>query len=331
MITFKQFLLSESPDVKALIDSYLAAGEIVNPEYVKLNSSVKKSFERESEVVKKLFLDYMHTMRPLGKEHPAVVDLYYDWPTDGFTSLNKASKKLKALEALKLPGTDQIITAGTKVLNDWIPIAEKLKELKTKVVKTATKRAAVQAAAAVVMQKKFTDSSSLIKVFESHLEEYKKGAANRAEEFIDKRLSRLKDAGWDLSVVAPNPTASVGREQYKMMSALRQFYLSVTEPTGQRMSFKGPEIVKASTTRINAYIKHAVDAAEADYRAFMQKMIEKIGKPVVSAKMTGNIWTNAVLTVETNDGEEQVWNTKMIINYSKYSTAFNQFPSRRQK
>ena len=60
-------------------------------------------------------------------------------------------------------------------------------------------------------------------------------------------------------------------------------------------------------------------------------MITKIGKPVTNAKMAGNIWTNAVLTVTTNDGEEQVWNTKMILNFSKYQKMFNQFPSRRKK
>ena len=75
----------------------------------------------------------------------------------------------------------------------------------------------------------------------------------------------------------------------------------------------------------------SVQGAEASYRDFMHKMITKIGKPVVNAKMTGNIWTSAVLTVNTNDGEEQVWNTKMILNFSKYQKMFNQFPSRRKK
>jgi hypothetical protein len=71
--------------------------------------------------------------------------------------------------------------------------------------------------------------------------------------------------------------------------------------------------------------------AEDAYRDFMEKMIQKIGKPVVDAKMTGNIWTNAVLTVTTDDNEEQVWHTQMILNFSKYQKMFNQFPSRRKK
>lgn len=47
--------------------------------------------------------------------------------------------------------------------------------------------------------------------------------------------------------------------------------------------------------------------------------------------MSGNIWTGTTLMVTTNDGEEQIWNTQMIINFSKYQKMFNQFPSRRKK
>jgi len=82
---------------------------------------------------------------------------------------------------------------------------------------------------------------------------------------------------------------------------------------------------------IDRYIEMNKQGAEDAYRNFMEKMIQKIGKPVVDAKMTGNIWTNAVLTVNTDDGEEQVWHTQMILNFSKYQKMFNQFPSRRKK
>jgi hypothetical protein len=92
-----------------------------------------------------------------------------------------------------------------------------------------------------------------------------------------------------------------------------------------------PYIVKANQVMIDRYIELNVKGAEDAYKNFMGKMIEKIGKPVVDAKMTGNIWTNATLHVTTDDGEEQVWSTQMIINFSKYQTMFNQFPSRRKK
>ena len=92
-----------------------------------------------------------------------------------------------------------------------------------------------------------------------------------------------------------------------------------------------PSVVEPDRPAIERYVQMNVTGAEEAYRNFMAKMIEKIGKPVVDAKMTGNIWTNATLHVTTNDGEEQVWNTKMILNFSKYQVMFNQFPSRRKK
>jgi len=82
---------------------------------------------------------------------------------------------------------------------------------------------------------------------------------------------------------------------------------------------------------VNRYVELSVKGAEESYRQFIRKMIAKIGKPVIDAKLTGNIWTNAKLEVTTSEGESKVWNTKMIINFSKYQQMFNQFPTRRAK
>jgi hypothetical protein len=84
-------------------------------------------------------------------------------------------------------------------------------------------------------------------------------------------------------------------------------------------------------TQDNTKEQWSKKGAEDAYRDFMEKMIQKIGKPVVDATMTGSIWTNAVLHVTTDDGEEQSWKTQMILNFSKYQKMFNQFPSRRIK
>jgi hypothetical protein len=51
--------------------------------------------------------------------------------------------------------------------------------------------------------------------------------------------------------------------------------------------------------------------------AWVAKMIDKIGKTVAKAKMVGSPWTGSTLSVPTHDGEEQVWDNKMIINQSK--------------
>jgi hypothetical protein len=115
------------------------------------------------------------------------------------------------------------------------------------------------------------------------------------------------------------------------MQQARQVYQMLTKPTQSHFGRDEPHTVAPDRSKIEHYVKLNVQGAEDAYRGFMQKMIEKIGKPVIDAKMTGSIWTNAVLTVTTDDGDQQVWSTKMIINFSKYNKMFNQFPSRRKK
>ena len=162
------------------------------------------------------------------------------------------------------------------------------------------------------------------------MQEYKDMAEKRAREFINDKLEALKKVGWDINKVAPRPNSNYGYgSDYKTASAKRSLYTSITISKSQRIG--APDIVEPNRPAIERYVKMNVQSAEDAYRGFMAKMIQKIGKPVVDAKMTGNIWTNAVLTVTTNDGEQQVWNTNMIINFSKYQTMFNQFPSRRKK
>ena len=118
---------------------------------------------------------------------------------------------------------------------------------------------------------------------------------------------------------------------YKMMKNKRDLYQMVTKGTKSSYGRGEPYTVQADQVKINHYIEMNVKGAEEAYRSFMAKMIQKIGKPVIDAKMTGNIWTNALLHVTTDDGEQQTWKTQMILNFSKYNKMFNQFPSRRVK
>jgi hypothetical protein len=155
-------------------------------------------------------------------------------------------------------------------------------------------------------------------------------AKTRATEFINNKLDALKKVDWHIDKVAPRPNSNYGYgTDYKTAAAKRSLYTSITTSKSSRVG--GSDVVEPNRPAIERYIDNAVKGAEESYRNFMAKMIQKIGKPVMDAKMTGNIWTNATLHVTTNDGEEQVWNTKMILNFSKYQTMFNQFPSRRKK
>jgi hypothetical protein len=107
-------------------------------------------------------------------------------------------------------------------------------------------------------------------------------------------------------------------------------FMDITEPKFPGDYFKR-HIRKPSEAKLEKYVKANVDAAHQDYMAWVNKMTKKIGKGVKRAHISGSPWTGSTLDVTTNDGEEQIWTTHMIINYSKYNKAFNQFPSRRKK
>lgn len=336
MKSFSQYLsennnLSDRAGVEHALASYKQEHEIVNPEYQNLVGQVRRIFGRESEQAKKeIFQELVTLVRANDSD---MTDLYYGWPSDSFASFNKFEKTLTKLhQTHQTPEAKKIITAGMTLVTNWKHIAADLKALKDKVVKVSAKREQAKEVAAVEMKKKFTDSSSLIKVLESHLNEYKAVAEKRAKDFVHGKMEDLRKAGFDLNVLAPMPSSTSSRTAYQSAQMRRSFYISLTDPVSHTMVRRGePEIRVVNTQKIAQYVHEAVAEAEANYRAFMQKMIEKIGKPVVDAKMTGSIWVGATLTVKTNDGEEQVWNTQMIINFSKYQKMFNQFPSRRKK
>lgn len=311
-------------EITDAIANHKKAGEILNPDYQTLVSQTRRVFKSDTIPVRDLILKHMHA----GNRTPELEDLYYSWPDDSFVSLNKAGKLITKIKDSKLK---DVVTASNEVVKKWSPIADDLKTLKGKIVKVTQKRAEAKQAAQQIMSRKKVSSEPLIKILESHLEEYKSMARNRATEFIDSKLDILKKADWHLNKVAPAPnTTQHGYgDEYKTASAKRSLYTSITTPKARRSG--EPDIVEPNRVAIKRYIDNAVNMAEISYRGFMEKMIEKIGKPVVDAGMTGRIWDNALLTVTTDDGEKQVWHTQMIINFSKYQRMFNQFPTRRKK
>lgn len=327
MKTFKSYIvenrLTNHSDVVRAIAAYKKAGEIVNPEYKKLVDDAKHimSYSMGGGSVPKPMGILELVRASHHNRDDDLQDLYYT-SFDGFTSHKKIERLINKLDKKNIPAYKPMIKNVRAYLKDWMPVGQDLKALKSKVIKVTQKRAQAKAVAKQDMKKKFSDSSSLIKIFESHLGEYKKMAEQRAREFVKQRIETLQKHGMDLNKAAPSGYAQSAR-------AKRAIFSSITKPKGVDSS-RGENIREVDHAKIDRYVKMNVDGAEDAYRRFMQKMITKIGKPVIDAKMTGNIWTNAVLHVTTNDNEEQVWNTKMIINFSKYNKMFNQFPSRRK-
>ena len=336
MKTLSQFIseaygrMTTLREIADAIASHKKAGEIVNPVYQDLGSQARRVFGKDTDVGRNMILKVMHAGDAAGRPRdPDLSDLYWAWPHDSFQSLGKFEKALLKFEKMNKPNMGPVIKTGKEILANWKPVAEDLKMLKGKVVKITTKRAEAKQVAAKEMGVKFADSSSLIKVLESHLDEYKAMAKQRAKEFIEKRLEFLSKHDWNINKAVPYPSGY--GSDYKMAQNRRSLYNAITKSKSSSVKVGEPDIREPDQQKIDRYVANSVKDAEASYREFMQKMITKIGKPVIDAKMVGNIWTNAVLTVTTNDGEQQVWHTKMILNFSKYQRMFNQFPTRRKK
>lgn len=329
MKSFKNYIAEARMDHDAIVKAiaaYKHAGEILNPRFNDLKSAISHDMRYGKFSPKDELLDLVRTER--GDRDPDLNDLYYT-SFDSLASVGKIEKLAAKLHKKNNPKYKKMLAGVDQFVKAWKPVAADMKLLKTKIVKATQKRAEANLAKNDAMAKKFADSSSLIKIFESHMEEYKKRAEDEAKAFVGKLLDNLKKNDWDLDKIAPYPK-SMNRD-YKIMKNKRDLYQMVTKASRSSYGRGEPYIVHADQAKINHYIEMNVKGAEDAYRSFMEKMIQKIGKPVIDAKMTGNIWTNATLTVTTDDGEEQVWNTKMILNFSKYNKMFNQFPSRRKK
>ena len=329
MKTFKTFVgsarMKTREDVLAFVAHHISQGEILNPAYVDLNTQAKRVFQMDSAVGVNIILGITRGARE------DLEELYYDWPTDSMTALGKFEKTLAKTEASSKKPHPSVFANAHQLLSDWKSIAADIKTLKSRVVKVTQKRAEEKAVVAKEMGKRFTDSSTLIDLFESHLGEYKARARQTAKEYMDTRIKVLSDAAWDLNKVAPNPARiRLSREDYKTAAAKRAYYTTITSSKKTNQGRNEPDIRELRPAMVDLYLNGVEREAEAAYRGFMAKMILKIGSPVVQASMTGNIWNDAKITVKTVSGEEQVWHTKMIINFSKYGKFFNQFPTRRK-
>lgn len=331
MRRFKTFVLESTQrytsvrDIENAISSHIKNTEILNPVFKDLVTQAKRVFANDARVGRDLVLGNTRNNR----DDNDISELYYAWPTDSFSGLKKFSKLLEKIK--NKSQYKQTYIAGKKLLSIWQPIADDLNKLKGMTVKVAQKRAEQKQKDQIIQQKKYSDASILLKIFEVHHNEYIKRAEQQAQEFIKQRLDVLKKADWDLNKVAPVPNSRLSREEYMKAKHKRDLYTSITTAKNNSRRPGDPDTREPKQSMIARYIDNAKKEADESYRSFIQKMINKIGKPVIDAKLTGNIWTNATLTVTTNDGETQVWQTRMIINFSKYQRMFNQFPTRRKQ
>lgn len=320
MMTFKQYLREGKVDLETLetqLDDFLKLGEIVNPEYQLLKDNINWYIRRE---VAELEKEHTHGR---GSEIDATGDealrgLVYSLP-DSTTGILALKSKLARVKSVQSP----FYKAVKAYYDKRVTLAEKLKTLKDKVITSVVKRTNVKIEKDAVMKQKFTDSKSLIDVLTKHLEEYTARAAKMATAQVDQAMLTLKEADWSLDKAAPLPDQSARNEVHMQVNEKRAFLINLTDGKGDKRT--------ESESRREIYVKRAEENAHTAYMAWVAKMIDKIGKTVEKATMDGSPWTGSTLSVTTHDGEEQVWDNKMIINQSKYQVLFNQFPSRRIK
>lgn len=308
------------------IDDYISKGEILNPEFVRLTNKINRFVDKQYQQFKIQFRGQFQHYYDAGNVE--ITDILWSF----VSSVNDIKNLSKKLDRVKKERDNEVFKKYSEFVAPFKSLIEKYEVLKKLVVKVTTKREQAKAEKQIVLQKQFRDSSTLIAVLNMHIEEYKKVAGEKAEEQYQRRKNVLEAHDWNLDSIATRPNGNMGRSEYQMNSAIRSSYLSLFErvhTSSPRM--KDPVILKYSATLHKKFIDDSIKGAEASYHAWVAKMIQKIGKPVVDAKMTGNPWTRSVLTVTCNDGETQVWNNQMIINFSKYGLMFNQFPSRRAK
>lgn len=185
------------------------------------------------------------------------------------------------------------------------------------------------------------DVSGAVKTLNEATGDYRAAYVARVEEMRLSNLKHMRETlaanGMDLNKVAPCPSSwSMSRKQYRMAEALHKHYRTSFEDAGTpishtgRMNGKLPWPVKERAEAEPNVREAARRDANACFDEFLYKMAVKIGKSIKQGKLTGILWDGCTLTVECEDGETQVWNTKIIINQSVYGKLFNQWPSRRQ-
>lgn len=166
------------------------------------------------------------------------------------------------------------------------------------------------------------------------IEPQKQDAIDRAEQVARQRIAEmtaeLESAGWDLQVVAPYPYSSYTAEAAIARQKAQEFAQLFRSVSPSR-SINGPNIVRLDEELKQRYIDGARSIAAAEYEQFICKLESKCGE-VALAHLEGNhIWGYSFLTVTDNDGNQTIWKTQTICNYSKKGTPYTQYPSRKVK
>lgn len=285
------------------LDQQIKAGEIYKKDWEDAKYALNRKIEKISDHLKD---QYYFIHRGDTEFLNLFQDLYYDMPHQ-ISGLKKMEKTAK--NSPDGPFKHEVL----KFAAEYNPIADKLAALKSMIV-TATQRREVKKAQAAQQKKAEAGSAkALIDALRENRNQYVEEAKKRAHEWIIEKKNTLKERG-GVNAIAPEPQRglfSTDYKAYKNATTLRTFWSFVDR------------------VDVDEYVSEEAKAAGASYDAWTHKLVQKIGKPVTQAQVSGDPWHGSYITVKTKDGEEQSWHTKMILNRSKLGKMFNQFPTRR--
>lgn len=311
-------------DIMTAIKEYDKLPEIMNADYNHIKQEISYRFRDFDKPIKAAIDKYRDDDRGYDGGWALPEELRnLGWDTPSAT--NQFKKFQKSVDALSKEYAD-VKQVCQYEIDRWVPLIDKFKALKKKVVKAATKREEKKAKEEKVLNNQRLDSKVMIDLLEDHRKEYITEANKRAKVYLKNLIDKLKKANWNQDDVAPYGRGSGESEMYHLYHALTD--------EKERIAFRkrsDPDIRKQSKAKEKKWLEDQAKIAELNYDAFINKMVQKIGEPVVEATMKGSIWTNATLDVVTASGEAQTWTTKIILNFSKFGKMFNQYPTRKKK
>lgn len=165
------------------------------------------------------------------------------------------------------------------------------------------------------------------------VEPLRNDAIQRAEEAAKKKIEKMKDKFQsdfqnNLKNIVPFKM-SCYHPEYKQRSDFKKMIESLTTRIADQ--HYSENVREFDKTKTDKFIELSKANADAKYTAYINKLIFKVGDCKSATLEGSHVWGSSFLTIEKEDGVQEIWKTQMIINCSKLGNLFNQFPTRKVK
>lgn len=171
------------------------------------------------------------------------------------------------------------------------------------------------------------------------LERYRAERVSRVKSEIESSLQCLTDCNMNLNAVADPSTAAIAvADEWHPLherSLMRLFILSFIDGGKSVLHANNVFIVAVDQHKIERIIRAAGFHATKESRDFLYKLEEKLrkelkGDVVAFAKVDGDLWRNSCLEAVTKSGRIATFNTRVVLNRSKFGDWYVQFRTRVQ-